>query len=185
MRSREDWNELLARCLQTRDRAAWREMVAATYAVIAAALSTWGDAETVKDLTQGFYLKLLENDCGALRAYDPSRSPLPVYLRTVATRHAIDQGRKRGRRQAAREIDLESVAATLGIDPDAEDRVRSRRLHEAIEKLTPQQRLATRLLLEGTTVQEIARCMGLEDGGAAALLWRARNRLREILGPDG
>jgi RNA polymerase sigma factor (sigma-70 family) len=184
MRSREDWNGLLARCLHSRDRDAWREMVAATHAVVTAALSTWGDAETVKDLTQEFYLKLLENDCGPLRAYDPSLSPLPVYLRTVATRHAIDQGRKRGRRQAAREIDLESVAATLGIAPDAEDRVRDRKLHEAIEKLTPQQRLATRLLLEGMTVQEIARCMGLQEGGAAALLWRARKRLREIMGGE-
>jgi RNA polymerase sigma factor (sigma-70 family) len=184
MRSREDWNGLLARCLHLRDRAAWREMVAATYAVVTAVMSTWGDAETVKDLTQGFYLELLENDCRRLRAYDPSRSPFPIFLRVVATHHAIDQGRKRGQHPAESQIDLEAVAATLGIAPEAYDRVMARELHEAVGRLTPQQRLATRLLLAGMTVQGIARCMGLQEGGAAALLWRARKRLREIMGGE-
>jgi RNA polymerase sigma factor (sigma-70 family) len=180
-----DWNQLLARCLDSNDGQARREFVAAAYAIVARIMAARANAIDAEDLTQGVFVKLFEDDGRRLRAFDVSLAvPFPVYLRVIAIRHAIDWTRSRGHRAALRQVDLEEVAKTIGLDPDADRRLMIRELQEAVPKLSRQQRKATQLLLEGLTVQEIARCIGLSEGGAAALLWRARKHLRELMGVD-
>lgn len=178
-----DWSRLLARCLSSGDDAAWNEFLRAAYPIVARVMMGRADAETAKDLIQSVFAKLLEDDGRRLRAFDASFAvPFPAYLRVIAVRHAIDWSRSRGALDGSRHVDLTEVATTLGVDPEVHARERARELWEATEKLPAQQRTATLLLLEGLTVQEVARCMGLSEGGAAALLWRARARLRELLG---
>jgi RNA polymerase sigma factor (sigma-70 family) len=178
-----DWNQLLARCLGGGGREAWNEFVVAAHPVIASALPPGCDVELVKDFVQSHFLRLFEDDCRRLRSFDPSLGvPFPAFLRVIAVRYRIDWSRGRIGSDLRRETDLGAVAETLGIAPDAERRLRSRELHEALERLSPQQRLATRLVLEGMSVKEVAGALALTEGGAAALLWRARQELREILG---
>jgi RNA polymerase sigma factor (sigma-70 family) len=185
VKSAADWNRLLDRCLQTGDRAARHELVVAAYGIVAAVMAARTDAETARDLTQNVFVKLIEDDWRRLRSFDRSyRVPFPCYLRVIAIRTAIDWGRSRGESLRKRQCDLAEVEATLGVGPLAEDRLMSRELHEAVGRLPRQQQLAVRLLLEGMTVQEIALCLGICEGGAGALLWRARGRLRTLLGGD-
>jgi len=183
MMSTAEWNRLLARCLDAREDGAWREFVRAAYPVVAGVMAARTDAETAEDLTQGVFAKLLDDDGRRLRAFDPSlRVPFPAYLRVIAVRHAIDWSRSRGALDGSQRVNMVEVAATLGVDPEVYARERARELWETAEKLSAQQRTAILLLLEGLSVQELARCMGLSEGGAAALLWRARARLRQLLG---
>jgi RNA polymerase sigma factor (sigma-70 family) len=185
VRSSDDWNRLLDRCLQAGDRAARHELVVAAYGIVAAVMAARADAETAKDLTQSVFVKLIEDDWRRVRAFDRSfRVPFPCYLRVIAIRTAIDWGRSRGESERKRQCDLAEVEAILGVGPLAEDRLMERELHAAVGRLPRQQRLAVRLLLEGMTVREIALCLGISASGAGALLWRARESLRTLLDGD-
>jgi RNA polymerase sigma factor (sigma-70 family) len=182
MTTSQDWNDLLAACLLRPSRQAWRAFLLLAYPIVMDTLRVRVDGELAKDLAQSLFLKLLEDDCRRLRAFDPTIGvPFPVYLRVITIRHHIDWTRGRTSRDHGRSVDLASVAEILGIAPDADARLVAREVREAVEKLPQQQRLGTQLLLEGMSVKEIARCMGLSEGGTAALLWRARENLRGLL----
>ncbi|MBM3316506.1 MAG: sigma-70 family RNA polymerase sigma factor [Candidatus Eisenbacteria bacterium] len=175
-----DWNSLLASCLDGGGRRAWSEFVAAAYPVIARVLPPGTDEAAIEDFVQSLLLKLLENDCRGLRSFDSSLGvPFPAYLHVIAVRHRIDRSRVSRSRPA---IDIEKAVEVLGVAPEAERRLQRRELLEAVERLSPQQRIAVRLLLEGLSVKELAGILGVTEGGAGALVWRARQELKVILG---
>jgi RNA polymerase sigma factor (sigma-70 family) len=178
-----DWNRLLERCLGEGGPRDWRELVNAMVPVIRGTVPGGATRERIEDFAQELFFRLLEDDRRRLRMFDPALGvPFPAYLRVIAVRLRISLWRGRGERQREREVDLSGVAEILGIEPSVLRRLKIRELREAVDKLTPQQRLATHLLLDGLTVKEIARVLGLRDGGAASLLWRARQELRGLLG---
>lgn len=177
-----DWNATLAACLHNPSRAAWKRFVEATHPVVMGTLCARADEETARDLCQSFYLKLLEDDCRRLRAFDPEFGvPLPAYLRVLVIRFHIDWLRGRASRAERAEIPLEALAGTLHEDPEALARLSAREIREAVEALEPHPGLAVRLVLDGLAVKEVAQLMGLTEGGAAALLWRARRELKTRL----
>lgn len=181
MSSATDWNSLIGRCLAGGNDRDWHELVVKMAPVIRSVSPHGADSEWLRDFAQEVVLRLCEDDCRRLRMFDPSRGvPFPAYLRVIAARLRISLWRAQG--TSGPVVELNHVTDALGIEPDTWRRLEVRELRDATGSLPPQQQAAVGLLLDGLTVKEIANVLGLHDGGAAALLWRARQSLRELLG---
>jgi RNA polymerase sigma factor (sigma-70 family) len=147
-----------------------------------AALLARADRETAGDLCQEVFLKLVEDDARRLRAFNAALGvPFPAYLRVITVRLHIDWLRGREHACAQRTVSFEGLESSPSTSPVAGERLAAREVREAVEALPPHQRLALELTLEGMTVKEVARTLALTEGGAAALLWRARQGLKASL----
>ncbi len=177
-----DWILLWTRCLAG-DREACRILAEAVYPPILSLFACrTKNEDDACDLTQTFFLRLFEDDKRRLRSFDPSRGvPLLSYLRVIATRQFIDWTRSRGRDRGGRRVDIEKCHELLGVEPDVARKLSMREIHDAVERLPERECIGSTLLLMGLRGPEIARAMGLTEGGVAALLWRARQNLRNAL----
>ena len=129
------------------------------------------DEHEAEDVTQGIFAKLLT----ALARYEPRSVPFSAWILRIAHNAAIDHMRAR------RAIPCEEVRS-----PDLEDgdvsRERSRDLHEALEKLPPEQRdvIVMRFVL-GLSPREIAERIGRSEDAVHGLQHRGRTTLRREL----
>jgi len=109
-------------------------------------------------------------------------------LRSLATRRALDQLRRRYRLagRSDREADLSQLpSANPGPAQQAAASELRERLREAMTLLTPQQAEAFCLRhLEHMSYRQIARQLGLTVNSVSALLHRARMHLRESMRED-
>ncbi|MCK4305646.1 MAG: sigma-70 family RNA polymerase sigma factor [Candidatus Eisenbacteria sp.] len=182
MTSGTDWDGLVAGCLSG-SQDAWQAFLEVSYSsVLKLFIKRTGREELARDLTQSFFLKLFDDEGRRLRSFDSSRGvPFPIYLRVLAARHHIDWTRGREGQEIGRRVGLADVVDYLEKAADCEKALVAREVREAVADLPPRERLATQLVLEGLRVSEIARALGLTDGGASALLWRARQHLAKML----
>ena len=115
------------------------------------------------------------------RSYRETRAEAAAWIWTIAIRRLVSTLRGPGHRWVGGipEQDVETV-------PSAEDlvllRVEHGDLGEALDRLSPELRAVIQATaIDGLTVKEAARYLGVAEGTAKTRLMRARARLRELL----
>lgn len=148
------------------------------------------DRELARDLTQGFFLQLLENDffARARPEHGKFRSFLFAALRNfLSDAHDRETAAKRGGGRAVLSIDVDGVERALGVESDPA------RAFEREWALRVLQRAYERLKLEGAIHEAFRECergaphrdvaakLGVSEQEVANRLHRARARLRELI----
>lgn len=142
-----------------------------------------GDPELALDLCQDTFRIAIEK----LRA-GPLNEPerLAGYLRGVAVNLVVGLERKTARR--ATTPDSDKVEATADRGPGPFDDVSSRQVGDAVRRLlaelrTPRDReILTRLYLEEDDKESICRDLGIDSTHFNRVLYRAKQRFRDLLG---
>jgi RNA polymerase sigma-70 factor (ECF subfamily) len=182
--------ELLAR-LAAGDRAAFAVVVETWQRPLAGFLGRMGlPTARVEELVQDAFVRVWLN----IGQYRPAQARFSTWLYTIARRLALNELDRAAHRH--------EQAAPAGADPDdalgldaacpepgppgqLARRRRQALLQAALRRLTPEDRSVLALAyVQELSLADIAR---IEDCSAAAVrtrLWRARQRLREALGPD-
>lgn len=138
-----------------------------------------GGAE-VEDAVQETLLSL-----HALRhTYDPAR-PFRPWLNAVAERRAIDQLRRKGRRQGREEVLDDQPESQFATPATGTQRLEAEELRRAVADLPASQRQALLLAkLEQRPLKEAAAISGLSVGALKVATHRALAALRARLGGD-
>jgi RNA polymerase sigma-70 factor (ECF subfamily) len=169
------WDEDRLHRVHRGDRAETRAFVEAFEGPVFAVLSRTFPAERalVEDLAQETFARALR----ALHRFDPGGpAPLRRWITTIASRLALDELRRRGRRPRMETID---EAATAG--PERLDSALA--IEQAMARLSPQARVVVAMrLVEGLSEEEAATALGIETGTVKSRLSRARAVLRNLLG---
>ena len=167
-------------CVQG-DGNAWRVFVERFARVIFAAvrrtLAPRGRGEDTEDVAQDVFVRLVRNDFGLLRSYDPARSSLATWLTLVARSVAIDHLRHK-------RVETLPLADTDTPTPAAHADEASRTDLEIPENLlSPRQKLVLRLLFErGMTVPGAARLLRVQPQTIRSTKHKAIDRLRRFFG---
>jgi len=173
--------ETLAGC-RRRDPAALRRWVSRYERVVFAFLSrALGSGPHVEDLAQEVFMRAFQ----ALPAFDPQGpARFSTWLFTIAS-HVAAEARRKGRHRV---VSLEHAREVA--DPTMPDAERHRReIAQAFERAAAQipddQRDAFVLaVFHGLTMAEIGEVLGIPENTAKTRLFRARDKLRELLAPD-
>ena len=175
-----DWSRLMLRA-QDGDRQAYRTLLEdVTPYLRAVAARCFKQAGDIEDAVQDILLTVHM----VRHAYDPSR-PFGPWLLAIANRRIIDRLR-RETRQKAREIELAPDHETFAEPATNRDEVISdaASLHEAIERLPPDQRQAIKMLkLNEMSLMEAAAASGRSISALKVATHRAVKSLRKILRP--
>jgi len=172
----------LARRLQARDASAMRELYdrygRLVYSLIMRIVRNSAAAE---DLVQETFLRVWNR----MQGFDRERGALGPWVLTVARNRAIDYLRSADGRMAAGSIDLDRLEHP-GLFCDFEERAlsldRARRLKDAFEKLTPNQKTVVELAYyEGLSQTEMAERMQQPLGTIKTWVRSALKVLREQL----
>lgn len=127
----------------------------------------------VADVLQEVFLRLLEQDRKALKAYQGQGS-LAGYLAAIAVSRIRDRKPWPHRKLP--------VAEPVSEAPDPLEHAEDlSRLKAELSRLPPETRLALALQARGASLREVGRVLGLSEDGAAQLVSRARSALREKL----
>lgn len=139
------------------------------------------DTGVAEDLTQETFLRIWNR----AQAFDPEKGALGPWIVTVARNRAIDYLRSSPGRMAARSLeltDIEHPSRFTGIEDRALTLDRARRLKEAFEKLTPNQKAVIELAYyEGLSQSEMADRMHQPLGTVKTWVRGALKALREQL----
>ncbi len=133
--------------------------------------------EDVEDIVSEVFVKTYRN----LDRYRPD-FPFSTWLYRLAANHVIDRTR-RARKEAGRTEMPEQLADPApGPRDGVERRERAALLRRALGEISARYREAIRLVyVEGRTVEESARVLGVPAGTVKTRLLRGRRALREIL----
>ena len=169
----------LVRQAQAGDRAAfgalYRQHVTTVYRYCW--LHTGGPRETVEDLTSTVFLSAWQS----IGRYEERGRPLAAWLHTIARNVVIDHQRAAGQTVP---LDL-ALPATYDTAAEAVSRLEYRQLHEALQRLTEEQRtVVVHRFLLGYSGEETAAIMGKRAGAVRALQLRALQQLRNLLERD-
>jgi RNA polymerase sigma-70 factor (ECF subfamily) len=140
-----------------------------------------GSVEEAEDITHDCFLSLIRKPGN----FQSGQASLRTYLLAAARNLWLKQLRTSGRELAMDEFDenqfIAQDKAPLGRLLDDELSVKVR---EAVSSLPPSQREALVLFeYEGLALREIAGIIGADIGAVKSRLYRAREGLRNILGP--
>jgi RNA polymerase sigma-70 factor, ECF subfamily len=173
----------LVRC-RAQDPMAFRAFVVRYQRPVFALISRLcGRGAHVEDLAQEVFLKAYR----AFPGFDPDGAGRPsTWLFTIATRTCLDA--RRSARVSAELTPLEEIhdQGTRGDTPESEHRRAqiARAIVKATAALADDQRAAFVLCeCHGLSMQEMAGALGVNENTAKTRLFRARERLRELLGP--
>ena len=140
-----------------------------------------GHQSVVEDLAQEVFVRSLR----ALPRFDilgPAR--VSTWLLTIASRLALDERRRTPRKSMSLALEPPSVADNNGPEEQHQRRELGRALTNAVYTLGHEQREAFILAeIHGLSMEELADITCVPLGTAKARLSRARERLRELLGP--
>lgn len=178
----------LVRGLLCRDPASWEHFLSRYGRVIEAACQGAlvaarfaPDPDRVADAAAGIVTRLLENDGRLLRDYR-GEAPLGAYLHVIARTRTLSALRRERKppspvpESASESPDLTAAAGTAE---------RIAHLRRALAEMPPREAdVLRRFHLEGQSHREIARELDVTEGLVGTLLFRARERLRGILGED-
>lgn len=140
---------------------------------------TTASDQAADDLLQEVYFRFLRARV-SFESDDHRRN----YLFRIAT-NLVRDGRRRSRPDVS--LDESTAASSAVLDAAAPDRV-TRRLDllRSLRKLTPRERsLLWLAYAEGLSHAEIASVLGLQTGSLKTLLFRARQRLMQLLRAPG
>jgi RNA polymerase sigma-70 factor, ECF subfamily len=132
--------------------------------------------EDVEDIAQDVFLKLFAR-IDQIRPDDN----FPGWLARVTVNTCYDELRKTRRRRAAIETYGPEIAGEQSVAPAEPDWLGKARL--ALQRLDPKLRIPLVLKeVDGMSVEEIARTMGLTQTNVKVRLFRARKKLQNMLG---
>ena len=162
------------------------------------------DPERAKDLTQGFFLRLLEKQ--ALRHADPNRGRFRSFLLTalknfVANEHDRETAQKRGGGAPILPLEFETAEGRFLLEPPTQetpekvfdrqwgmtllDRAMTRLADEQAARGKQNQFERLKPYLPGDTglpsYREAAQALGMSEGAARTAVSRLRDRFREIV----
>ncbi len=142
-----------------------------------------GDAEHAADLTAEVFLAAID----AAHRYSPERGTPKAWLygiaRTVAAADRRRAGREHARDQRLRGSTLLDEDDTAQIEARIEAAARSRRLYEAMDRLSEAERAVLELVaIDELSLTEAAAAAGARSVTARVRLHRARHKLRAELG---
>ena len=152
--------------------------------VFATAYRSLGNGEDAEDALQEVFLKMLSAWNGRLKTGGVRN--WGAYLRTVASRCAVDLLRRRTKRKPESDELSDLIEAPPGQDPRslASQRQRARLLRQALAALpTRDARVFALRYFEDFSYEEIAAQMGLDVNHVSVILFRGRKRLEELLRP--
>ena len=150
--------------------------------VMGVALAVVHNQEDALELAQETFVRAYEN----LGKFE-SRSSFSTWLYRIAANLAIDFRRREGRHSMVRGEEAESEIDRLPSESgdsfaEFSRNELSRRLHDALEELTPEHRAVILLReVEGLSYDEISDVLQCPRGTVMSRLHYARNRLRGIL----
>jgi RNA polymerase sigma factor (sigma-70 family) len=211
----EDIPALIERCCGG-DESAWEEFLSRFHARIArhaykaaAVLDEAARSEIAKELLQELYVRLLANECHALRAWrGATENSLVAYLATVMHAIALDElRRRRSRKRSATLVSLdgasnpddlpmlERIVGPESMSPErryVERRTMERFREVLLAALVGPNASRNALIFQlyhfdGFSAREIAAmpCFQMNVAGVEATLRRTRERLRERFGSAG
>jgi len=175
---------LIRRCLEG-DRSAFDTLVNHCYRGIYDMLyQMTGSRDDASDLTQETFVRAYSR----LDSFELGR-PFLSWVRRIATNICIDHQRRRkspalSLDQAA-ETGYELADTSPGVSPEAalEGSDRALRVMSAVQRLPENQRTVVVLRhVEGLSLEEIARALRMPLGTVKVNLFRARQRVRELVG---
>jgi RNA polymerase sigma-70 factor (ECF subfamily) len=140
-----------------------------------------GSVDVAEDITHDCFLSLIKKPGN----FQPGRASLRTYLLSAARNLWLKQLRNSGRESALDELGDDRFIA-VGKEPlrSLLDDELSVKVQEAVSSLPPLQREALVLFeYEGLALSEIASMVGTDVGAVKSRLYRARERLRNALGP--
>lgn len=134
----------------------------------------------VEDTVGHVYEKLLENQCGRLRAWR-GHAKLSTYLALVARNLILDFLASRSKGPRLHPLEYAESVAVVSADPGEQEitSLRLRALREAMLELSPGQALIVKLRLQGMSLREIAAMLKRPVGTVSVENSRALARLRE------
>lgn len=143
-----------------------------------------GNRSDAEDVLQDTFIRAYQ----ALRVYDPAKSPgFAVWVNRICINRSIDILR-RTRRRETRSLEDPATTPPPSTSPDddpervARNREVRRRIDEALERLSPRQKMVFTLRHDlGYTTREIADSMGSSEGSVKKHLFRAVDLLKKRL----
>src|SRR5882762_4507551 len=140
------------------------------------------DAEMAEDLVQETFIRVWSR----AQAFDSERGALGPWLLAVARNRAIDYIRSadgRMARSAFEVVEMENPALFANLEKEVTASDQARRIHEALNKLNPNQRTVIELAyFEGLSQTEMAEKTGQPLGTIKTWVRTALKNLRDELG---
>lgn len=175
--------KLVARTLAG-DRQAYRILMERYYRVVfRLCRSILRHSEDAEDATQEVFVRAFQS-----LGQFAGRGAFGGWLRRLTVNHCLNRVQTVAARVSAKSYSLDAMSESLVTNHEADPEERllrseeRRRIHDELDLLPPQQRVALALrLLEGLTYEEIADMMGVPVNSVRSWLHRGRARLREAL----
>lgn len=169
------------------DPEAFAELVRLTHReVYTLALRLVGNPDDAAEVSQETYLKLLR----AIRTFRGD-AKFSTWLYRVTSSVAVTSLRKRARHRLDVPLEAEDgweIPAPVSADPavEVERRQLRERLDQALRSLPAGYRMVVVMKdVYGFSLEEIGKQVGITEGAAKVRLFRARQRLRQMLHEDG
>ncbi len=186
----QDWPAIARRCLHG-DPAAWNELVVAHHGrVYSLCYRFTGSTHDAEDLTQDIFLKIYGN----LKAFEPTRGSLVVWVTTMTRNHLVDHYRRSRLERASESIDAgwdepdaNSAPVRLedtrpGPHSHALQRELEREVQAALANVSPELREAVILRdLQDMDYKDIAAVLRIPEGTVKSRISRGRAELARIL----
>lgn len=131
----------------------------------------------IEDVVSEVFIKVFQN----LHRYQPDR-PFGAWLHRLAANHAIDHRRRERPDQRGAELPKQLTDPAAGPEAGIERRERAGLVRAALLELAPRYREALCLVhVEGMTVEEASRLLGIPEGTLKTRLMRGRELLKSLL----
>jgi RNA polymerase sigma-70 factor (ECF subfamily) len=140
------------------------------------ALHALSDRQTAEEIVQETFTRAWRH----ADTYDPSRGSVRTWLYQIA-RHAIIDSRRRSAVRPGLALDDQDPDREPG-GPSIEQAMLGWQVATAMERLSPEHRQVVRLAhVQGLSVREISRAIGLPEGTVKSRTWYALRSLRLAL----
>jgi RNA polymerase sigma-70 factor (ECF subfamily) len=178
MDDRADLDERLVRSSLAGDHGAFAELVAGYQHLVAAVAWRYGvRRQEIEDVVSEVFLKVYRN----LHRYRADH-PFGTWLYRLATNHVIDHGRRARRDRDRAELPDSLESGDPAPSDVQQEHERAALLRSALSTVRPRYREALFLVyVEGMSVEETARMLGVPVGTVKSRLLRGREALRGIL----
>ena len=178
MDDRTEQDRALVRATLRGEDEAYGELIERYQRMVAGVAWRYGAAaDDVDDLVSEVFMKAYTQ----LKRYRPSHA-FSTWLYRLAANHVIDYGRRRKHEQDRREMPQEVVSDASTPEQTSMLTQRQQQLRDAMNELPTHYREAMFLVyVEGHSIDESARLLGLPTGTIKTRLMRGRNALRETM----
>lgn len=187
--------ELIARCLEAGNEAAWSAFVKRFQPIIASSVSRFAyrygawSAALVDDLVQETYLRLCRDDCRALRDFQARHDEAIFgYIKVIAVSVALDHFRARTTLKRGPEAEEPEAVLEASVSPGSIEHAALLNQIEERLRSTETERDCTVFWLyyrQGFTAKDISAIpsVGLSAKGVESCIYRLTRALRELIAP--